>query len=46
MMGLQIGKDAGIGHVGTWKLPSFLVVRMRKNLFVERMEGMVNGKAV
>jgi apoptosis-inducing factor 2 len=41
--GLQIGKKAGTGHVGNWKLPSFLVVFMRKTLFTDRLASTVNG---
>jgi NADH dehydrogenase FAD-containing subunit len=42
-MGLQIGKKSGTGHVGDWKLPGFLVVKIRKTLFVEDLPKMVDG---
>jgi hypothetical protein len=44
MMGLQIGKKDGVGHFGTWKIPTFVVVKLRKTLFVERLGPMLNGK--
>jgi hypothetical protein len=43
MIGLQIGPNAGTGYYGTWRLPSFLVVYMRKTLFLEKLKGTVNG---
>lgn len=42
-MGLQIGKKAGTGHFGNFKIPSFVIVRARKTLFVENMVPTVNG---
>jgi hypothetical protein len=42
-MGVQIGKNAGTGHYGSVKLPSFLIRRVRKTLFVERMAPTVTG---
>ncbi|KAH8892884.1 FAD/NAD(P)-binding domain-containing protein [Thozetella sp. PMI_491] len=42
-LGFQIGKKAGTGHLGSWKLPSFVVVFMRKTLFVERFPPTVDG---
>jgi len=42
-MGLQIGKKAGTGHFGTFKIPSFIIIRARKTLFVENMGPTVNG---
>lgn len=44
-MGLQIGKKAGTGQWGNWKLPTFLIVFARKGLFVERMAPMLDGTA-
>lgn len=46
MMGLQIGKKAGTGFIGGWKLPSFLVVKLRKTLFVERLGSTIDGSAI
>lgn len=43
MMGLQIGKEAGTGHIGTFKIPSFIIMWARKTLFVENMGPTVNG---
>ncbi|MCJ1328911.1 hypothetical protein MMC10_005588 [Thelotrema lepadinum] len=43
MMGLQIGKKAATGHYGSMRIPSFVVVRARKTLFVENMGPTVNG---
>lgn len=43
MMGLQIGKKAGTGHYGNMKIPSFVIVFARKNLFTEKIEATVNG---
>ncbi|KAI8625188.1 hypothetical protein F5Y19DRAFT_274788 [Xylariaceae sp. FL1651] len=43
MMGLQIGKKAGTGHFGNFKLPSFLVSTLRKSLFIERLAKTVDG---
>ncbi|MCJ1387733.1 hypothetical protein MMC18_000576 [Xylographa bjoerkii] len=42
-MGLQIGKKAGTGHFGNIKVPSFIIIRARKTLFVEKMGPTVNG---
>ena len=43
MMGIQIGKEAGTGHIGDMILPSPDVVERRKTLFVEMMPVMVDG---
>ncbi|KAI1109030.1 hypothetical protein F5Y14DRAFT_456428 [Nemania sp. NC0429] len=43
MMGLQIGKKAGAGHVNSWTLPGFIVTMLRKTLFIERLPKLVNG---
>ncbi|CAM1509907.1 Fc.00g002420.m01.CDS01 [Cosmosporella sp. VM-42] len=42
-MGLQIGKTAGTGHYGNFKIPSFIVIWARKNLFMDTMGPTVNG---
>ena len=42
-MGLQIGKKAATGHFGSWKVPSFIIARARKTLFVENMGPTVDG---
>jgi hypothetical protein len=42
-MGLQIGKKAGTGHFGAWKIPSFVIVMARKNLFIERLGPTIDG---
>ncbi|KAK9427249.1 hypothetical protein V1505DRAFT_334675 [Lipomyces doorenjongii] len=44
-MGLQIGRKAGTGHLGSIKLPGFLVSMLRKNLFVDNLPTTVNGSA-
>jgi len=42
-MGLQIGRKAGTGHFGTFRVPSFVIVWARRNLFTERLRGTVGG---
>jgi apoptosis-inducing factor 2 len=42
-MGFLIGKKAGTGHVGSLKIPSFIIVRVRKTLFLERLGRTVDG---
>jgi apoptosis-inducing factor 2 len=42
-MGLQIGKKAGTGHYGSIRIPSFLIVWVRKTLLVEKLGPMVDG---
>jgi hypothetical protein len=42
-MGLSIGKKAGAGHFGTWKIPSFVIMYARKTLFVENLKKTVDG---
>ncbi|OBT54308.1 hypothetical protein VE04_05937 [Pseudogymnoascus sp. 24MN13] len=42
-MGFQIGKTSGTGHFGWFRIPSFVVVYLRKTLFVERLLTTVNG---
>lgn len=45
--GFQMGKEAATAHFGDWiQVPSFLVVRVRKNLFVERFAGVADGSAL
>lgn len=43
MMGLQIGPEMGTGHYGNVRLPGFLIVYIRKELFVPRLKKMVDG---
>lgn len=43
MIGVQIGKKAGTGHFGNFKLPGFVVCMLRKTLFVERLSKTVDG---
>ena len=42
-MGLQLGKKAGTGHFGSMRIPSFVIVWARKNLFVEKLGPTVDG---
>lgn len=42
-MGVLIGKNAGTGYMSGWKLPGFMVVMLRKTLFVERLGPAVDG---
>ena len=48
IVGLQIGRKKAIAQWGTWTMPSFLIVYVRKCLFMERMgadskwEGLLN----
>jgi apoptosis-inducing factor 2 len=44
--GIQIGKKAGIGHFGSWTIPSFVIVYVRRMLFMEQMEGWLNGSGI
>jgi hypothetical protein len=43
MMGLQVSRDHATGHLGTWRLPGFLIKKLRKTLFVERLASSVDG---
>ncbi|RDW73543.1 hypothetical protein BP6252_07450 [Coleophoma cylindrospora] len=43
MIGLQIGKKAGVGHFGGMRIPGFIVTMIRKSLFVERLVTMGDG---
>ncbi|KAK9780184.1 putative Apoptosis-inducing factor 2 [Seiridium cardinale] len=43
MMGVNIGKNSGTGHVGSLRLPSFLVAMLRRTLFVEKLPKTVDG---
>lgn len=45
MMGVQFGKKAGTGFYGSWKIPSFIPVMLRKTLFVEKLGPTVEGTA-
>ena len=42
-MGLQIGKKQATGHFGNFKVPTFIIVRARKNLFIDNMGPTVTG---
>lgn len=42
-MGFQIGKKSGTGHFGWFRIPTFVVVYLRKTLFVERLASTVDG---
>ncbi|KAF1845718.1 FAD/NAD(P)-binding domain-containing protein [Cucurbitaria berberidis CBS 394.84] len=44
-MGLQIGKKAGTGFYGNLRIPSFLVIWLRKTLFIERFGPLVDGSS-
>jgi hypothetical protein len=41
--GLQIGKKAGTGHLGSIRLPAFMIQFLRKTLFTENLPGTVDG---
>jgi apoptosis-inducing factor 2 len=41
--GIQIGRKAGMGHFGTWIIPSFVIVYVRRNIFMEKMQGILDG---
>ncbi|KAE9365023.1 FAD/NAD(P)-binding domain-containing protein [Stipitochalara longipes BDJ] len=41
--GIQIGRKKGIGHFGTWIIPSFVIVYVRRMLFMEKMGAMLDG---
>jgi len=43
MMGLQIGRKVGIGHFGNMRIPGFVIIRVRKNLFMENLGPTVDG---
>jgi hypothetical protein len=42
-MGLLIGKKAGAGYMSGWKLPGFLVVMVKKTMFIEKLGPAVDG---
>ncbi|KFY94385.1 hypothetical protein V500_03284 [Pseudogymnoascus sp. VKM F-4518 (FW-2643)] len=42
-MGFQIGRQSGTGHFGWFIMPTFVVVYLRKTLFVERLASTVDG---
>jgi hypothetical protein len=42
--GVQIGKKTSVGHYGNWKMPAFMTNFSRKNLFVENIGPLVDGK--
>ncbi|ORX93678.1 hypothetical protein BCR34DRAFT_608497 [Clohesyomyces aquaticus] len=43
LMGLQIGKKTATGHYGKYKIPSFVVTYMRKDLFTPNLKPTVDG---
>ncbi|CAG8950978.1 hypothetical protein HYFRA_00006375 [Hymenoscyphus fraxineus] len=43
MLGFQVGREMGTGHVAGWRLPSFLVSYIKKTLLVEKLPGLVHG---
>ncbi|TVY49390.1 Oxidoreductase [Lachnellula occidentalis] len=46
MLAVPIGRKAGTGHMGGMKLPSFMVNMVKgKNLFMDKMPGMISGSA-
>ena len=45
MIGVQIGKKVGTGHFGSVRLPSFLVIMLRKTLFIENLPKTVDGNS-
>lgn len=47
MMGFQVGKKKATAHLGNWiQMPGFVVVKIRKNLFLEQFAGMLNGSGL
>lgn len=46
MLAVPVGRKAGTGHMGGMKLPSFMVNMVKgKNLFMDKMPGMISGSA-
>jgi hypothetical protein len=46
MMAVPVGRKAGTGHMGSMKLPSFMVNMVKgKGLFMDKMAPMINGSA-
>ncbi|KAL4945483.1 hypothetical protein BDV06DRAFT_230855 [Aspergillus oleicola] len=45
MIGVQIGQKAGTGHFGSIRLPSFMIIYLRKTLLVEQVPKIVDGSA-
>ncbi|PMD57853.1 FAD/NAD(P)-binding domain-containing protein [Hyaloscypha bicolor E] len=41
--GMQIGRNKGIGHFGSWIIPSFVIVYVRRMLFMEKMGAWLDG---
>lgn len=47
MLAVPVGKKAGTGHMGSMKLPSFVVNMVKgKTLFTEKLTPTVNGSAL
>ncbi|KAF8847880.1 FAD/NAD(P)-binding domain-containing protein [Acephala macrosclerotiorum] len=42
-IGIQIGRKTATGFFGTWRMPSWLMVWARKNLFTEKLKPTVDG---
>ncbi|PVH74815.1 FAD/NAD(P)-binding domain-containing protein [Cadophora sp. DSE1049] len=43
MLRLSIGRKAGTGYRGDWRVPSFVIVFARRNLFLDSLGPMVDG---
>ncbi|KUJ06579.1 nucleotide-binding domain-containing protein [Mollisia scopiformis] len=47
IFGFQVGKKAGTAHYGNWvQMPGFVIVRVRKNLFLEKFVGLLDGSGL
>lgn len=42
-MGLQIGRKAAVGHFGSMRVPSFIIAKARKTLFIQNLKPTVDG---
>ena len=42
-MGIQIGKKKATGHFGSYRMPTWLALFSRKNLFTQKLVGTVDG---
>jgi len=46
LMGFQVGKKAATAHFGNWiQMPGFMVVHVRRNLFLEKFGGLLDGSS-
>jgi len=43
IMGIQIGKKKATGHFGSYRMPTWLALFARKNLFTQKLVGTVDG---